>query len=141
MSLFTQGGLTIDGLIVDHEGTVRVFQGGMSGEDGVVGLDNRGGDLWGRVDRELELGFLAIIDRETLEKESAKARAGATTERVEDEEALETSAAVGNLTDAVEDRVNELLADGIVTTGVVVGSVLLARDQLLFCRFGTTVEE
>ena len=35
----------VDGLIVDHEGTVRVLQGGMGGQDGVVGFNNSGGDL------------------------------------------------------------------------------------------------
>lgn len=48
---------------------------------------------------------------------------------MEDEEALETRAVVGEVADAVEDRVNEVLANGVVTTGVVVGSVLLARDE------------
>ena len=37
----------VDGLIVDHEGTVRVLQGGVGGEDGVVGLNNSGGHLGG----------------------------------------------------------------------------------------------
>ena len=32
----------IDGLIVYHEGTVRVLQGGMSGQDGVVRLNDGG---------------------------------------------------------------------------------------------------
>ena len=35
----------VDGLIVDHESTVRVLQGGMGGQDGVVGLNNSSGDL------------------------------------------------------------------------------------------------
>jgi len=50
---------------------------------------------------------------------------------VEDHEALETSALVSQLADAVEGQVNQLLADGVVTTGVVVGGILLARDHLL----------
>ena len=35
----------IDGLVVDHEGTVRVFQGGVGAQDGVVGFHHRGGNL------------------------------------------------------------------------------------------------
>jgi hypothetical protein len=27
----------------------------MSGKDGIVGLNNRSGDLWGRVDAEIQL--------------------------------------------------------------------------------------
>jgi hypothetical protein len=50
---------------------------------------------------------------------------------VEDQESLETGAAVGNAAHLVQDRVNELLADGVVATSVVVGSILLASDHLL----------
>ena len=35
----------VDSLVVDHEGTVGVFEGGMGCEDGVVGLYYRSGDL------------------------------------------------------------------------------------------------
>ena len=38
----------VDGLVVDHEGTVGVFEGGMGSQDGVVGLNHGGGDLKGR---------------------------------------------------------------------------------------------
>merc|ERR1719471_2313993 len=40
----------VDSLIVDHEGTVRVLQGCVGGEDGVVGLNNSCGNLGCRVD-------------------------------------------------------------------------------------------
>ena len=35
----------VDGFVVDHEGTVRVLEGGVGGQDGVVGLNNGGRDL------------------------------------------------------------------------------------------------
>ena len=35
----------VDGLVVDHEGTVRVLQGGVGRQDGIVGLDHGGGHL------------------------------------------------------------------------------------------------
>ena len=50
---------------------------------------------------------------------------------MEDHEALETSAVIGQLADAVQDKVDDLLADGVVTTSVIVGSILFAGDQLL----------
>ena len=56
----------IDGLIVNHEGTVRVLQGGVGGQDRVVGLHHGRGHLGGGVDRELQLGLLAIVHRQTL---------------------------------------------------------------------------
>ena len=50
---------------------------------------------------------------------------------MEDEEALQTAALVGQLAHSVHEQINDLLADGVVTTSVVVGGVLLAADQLL----------
>ena len=83
------------------------------------------------VDGELQLGLLAVVHGQTLHKQRGEARAGAATEGVEDEEALQTGALVSQLADSVEDEVDDLLADGVVATGVVVGGVLLAGDQLL----------
>lgn len=50
---------------------------------------------------------------------------------MENEETLETSTVVGDTANLVEDTIDELLADGVVTTSVVVGSVLLAGDHHL----------
>uniref|UniRef100_A0A8D0IRH7 Tubulin alpha 1b n=1 Tax=Sus scrofa TaxID=9823 RepID=A0A8D0IRH7_PIG len=62
----------IDGLIVYHEGTIRVLQGGVGGEDGVVGLNYSCGNLGGWVNGELQLGLLAIIDRETFHQQGVE---------------------------------------------------------------------
>ena len=121
----------VDGLVIDHEGTVGVLKSSVSGKDRVVWLDNRGGDLRGGVDTELELALLAIVNRQTLHEESTETGTGAATERVENEESLETRAVVGYSSDLVEDLVDELLTDRVVTTGVVVRCILLARDHLL----------
>jgi len=121
----------VDGLIVDHEGTVGVLQGGMGGQDGVVGLDNSGGDLGCGVDGEFKLGFLSVIDGETLHQQGGESGSGTSTEGVEDKESLETGALIGQLSDPVEDKVDDFLSDGVVTTGVVVGGILFAGDQLL----------
>jgi len=50
---------------------------------------------------------------------------------MEDHESLQTSAVVSKLADAVQYEVHDLLADSVVATGVVVGSILLTRDDLL----------
>jgi hypothetical protein len=49
---------------------------------------------------------------------------------MEDQETLETSTVVSQLSDAVEGEVDNLFANGVVTTGVVIGGVLLTGDQL-----------
>jgi hypothetical protein len=50
---------------------------------------------------------------------------------VEDHESLKTSTLVSKLSYTVKDQVNNLLTNGVVTTGVVIGSILLSRDHLL----------
>jgi hypothetical protein len=122
----------VDGLIVEHNSDVGVLQEGVGGEDGVVWLNNSGGDLWGWVDGEAELGLLTVIDGKSLEEEGTETGTGTTTDGVEDEEALETSALISELTDSVEAEINNLLTNGVVTTSEVVGSILLTRDELLW---------
>ena len=43
---------------------------------------------------------------------------------------LETCTLVSQLSDTVKYKIDNFLSDGVVTTGVVVGSVLFATDQL-----------
>ena len=47
------------------------------------------GYLRRRVDGELQLGFLSVIHRQTFHQEAGESWAGASTERVEDEESLQ----------------------------------------------------
>ncbi len=121
----------VDGLVVEHDGDVGVLKEGVSGEDGVVGLNNSGGDLGGGVDGETELGFLTVIDGKSLEEERSETGSGTTTDGVEDEETLETSALIGELSDSVEAEIDDLLTDGVVTTGEVVSGIFFTRDELL----------
>jgi len=103
----------------------------VGGEDRVVGLDDSGGHLRSGVYGETEFGLFAVVNGQALEEERAETGAGTTTDSVEDHETLEASAVVGELADAVEGEVDDLLANGVVATGVVVGSVFFTRDQLL----------
>jgi hypothetical protein len=121
----------VDGLVVNHEAAVGVLKGSVGSQDGVVGLNNGGGVLGGRVDAELQLGLLAVVHGKALHEESTETRTSTTTERVEDEEALETSAVVGDAADLVEDLVDHLLSNGVVTTSIVVRGILLASDHVL----------
>ncbi len=100
----------VDGLVVDHERAIRVLEGGVSGKDGIVRLNHSGGDLRSGVDRELKLGLLAVIDGQPLHQQGSEARSGASTKRVEDEEALKTRAHVGDLADTIKHEVNNLFA-------------------------------
>ena len=121
----------VQGLVIKAEGAISVLQQGVGSKHVVVGLNDSGGHLGGRGHGERELGLAAIVHGQALQKEGAETGTRSSTSGVEDHEALETSAVVSQLADAVKDKVDDLLADGVVTTGIVVGSILLAGDQLL----------
>jgi hypothetical protein len=121
----------VKGLVIQAESAISVLQQRVGSQHVVVGLNNSGRHLGGRGHGEGELGLAAVVNGKTLQKEGSETGTRSTTSGVEDHEALKTSAVVGQLADAVKDQVHNLLTDGVVTTGVVVGSVLLAGDQLL----------
>merc|ERR1719263_2788634 len=122
----------INGFVIDHDGDISVLEEGVSGEDGVVWLNNGSGDLWGWVDGETELGFLTVIDGKSLEEEGTKTGTSSSTDGVEDEETLETSALVGKFSDSVEAEIDDFFTNGVVSSGEVVGSIFFTGDELLW---------
>ena len=108
-----------------------MLQQGVTGKHVVVGLHHGRGHLRGRGHGEGKLGLAAVVDGQTLKEQGAETGSASTTGRVEDHETLKAGAVVSKLADAVKDKINDLLAHGVVTTGVVVGGVFLAGDQLL----------
>ena len=121
----------VDGLVIEHDGDIGVLKEGVSGEDGVVRLDDGGGDLGRRVDGESELGFLTVIDGKSLEEEGSETGTGTSTDGVEDEETLETSALIGELSNSVEAEIDDLATDGVMSSGEVVSGIFLSGDELL----------
>ncbi len=97
----------------------------------VIRLNHGVGNLGRGPDAEANLGLFAVVDGQALAQKGAETGSSATTNSLVDHEALETIAVVGKLADAVENEVNDLLADCVVTTGEVVGGVLFAGDELL----------
>lgn len=85
-----------------------------------------------RVDGEFQLGLLPVVYGKPLHKQRSESGAGASTKTVEDKKALKSGALVCEFADSVQNQVHDLLADGVVTAGVVVGSVFLARYELLW---------
>merc|ERR1711981_874719 len=105
---------------------------GVGGQHRVVWLNNSGGDLWGWVDGETELGFLTIVNGKSLEEEGSESGTGSTTDGLEDKETLETSALIGKLSDSVEAEIDDFLTNGVVTSGEVVGGIFLSGDELFW---------
>jgi hypothetical protein len=120
----------VDGFVIEHNSDISVLEKRVGGQDGVVRFNNGSGHLRGGVDGEIQLGLLTVVDGKTLQEERTETGTGTTTDGVEDQETLETSAVIGQLSDTVEGEVDDFLTDGVVTTGVVVGSIFLTGDQL-----------
>lgn len=78
----------VDGFVVNHETTVRVFESSVGGEDRVVRLHDRRRNLFGGVNTELELALLAVVNREAFHQQSTEPRTSTTAERVENKETL-----------------------------------------------------
>ena len=121
----------VECLVVVGDRDISVLKQRVHRQNRVVGLGDCCGDLGGRDDRETQLGLLAVVHGEALQQQGAQAGAGAAANGVEDHEALKPCAVVRELADAVEAQVDDLLADGVVPAGEVVGGVLLAGDELL----------
>lgn len=108
-----------------------MLQSGVSGQDRVVWFDYGRRDLGSGVDRELQLRSLAVLHAEALHQQGREAGARAASKRVEDEEALQARAHLREAAHSLHHHVNHFLSHSVVAASVVVGSVLLAGNQLL----------
>jgi len=89
-------------------------------------------NLWSRIDGESKFCFLSEVDRNSFHQKRRKPGPCSTSERMESEETLKSGALVGHFSQPVGRVLNQVLADGVVTPGVVVGGVFFARDQLFW---------
>jgi hypothetical protein len=121
----------VKGLVIQTESTVSVLKKGMGRKYVVVWLDDGSSDLWGRGDSEGKLRLSTIVNGKSLKKKRTKSRSTSTTGGMEDKETLKTGTVIGQLSDSVKDKINNFLTNGVVTTGIVIGSILFTRDQLL----------
>ena len=121
----------INSFIVNHECTVRVLQSSMGCQDGVVGFNNSSSNLGGRVDRELKLRLFAIVHRQSLHQEGSESRSSASTKGMEDQKSLKAGAVISQFTNTVQDQINNLLSNGVVSPGIIVSCIFLSSHQLL----------
>ena len=124
----------VDSFVVNHESTVGMLKGGMGGQDRVVGFNNSSRDLRGWVDSKFKLRLLSIVNGETLHEQRSKSRASATTKGMKDEESLKAGALVSKFADSVQNKVNNLFANGVMSTSIVVRSVFFASDKLFWVK-------
>ena len=75
-------------LIVHHEGAIRVLEGGVGGQDGVVGLHHGGRHLGSGVDGKFQFWSLSIIHRETFHKQGCESWASSSSKWMKNQEPL-----------------------------------------------------
>jgi len=122
----------VDGFVVNHESTVGVLQSGVGGQNGVVWLNNSGGDLWSWVDGKFQFGFLSIINRQSFHQQTGETRSGTATKGVEDEKTLETGALISEFSGSIKDQIDQFFTNGVMASGVVVGGIFFTGDQLFW---------
>merc|ERR1711997_1102272 len=109
-----------------------MLQRSMSCKNGVVWLYNCGCNLWCRIDGKLQFGFLAIINGQAFHEKRSKARTSSSSEGMEDQETLKTRTLVSQLSDSIEYKINDFLADGVMTSCIVIGSIFFSSYQLFW---------
>merc|ERR1712080_529380 len=114
LDIEVSSGDIVDGLVIKHDSDISVLEKRVGGQHGVVWLNNGGGDLWGWVHGETELGLLTVIDGESLKKKGSKSGSSSSTDGEENKETLETSALISKLSDSVKAEINDLLTNGVV---------------------------
>lgn len=103
----------------------------MRGKNRVVRFHDGSGNLRRRGDGKRKFTFATVVNRKTFQQETSQTRSCTSSSGVEHKETLKTCAAISKLTDAIQDVVDDFLSNGVMSTGVVVGCVFLAVDDLL----------
>mmetsp|Transcript_5592 Transcript_5592/g.9172 ORF Transcript_5592/g.9172 Transcript_5592/m.9172 type:complete len:233 (-) Transcript_5592:79-777(-) len=121
----------VQSLVIKTEGAVGVLKKRVRRQHVVVRLNDSSGNLRSRSHSEGKLGLTTIVNGKTLKKKRTETGTTSTTGGMEDHETLKTGTVISKLADSVQNKVNNLLTNGVVTTGVVVSSIFLTGDDLL----------
>ena len=115
----------VKSFVIEAKGTIGVLQERVGGENRVVRFDDGGRNLGRWRNGEGKLGFASVVHGKTFEQERTETGSGTTSRGVEDKETLKTGTVVGKLADTIQDGVDDFFSNGVVTTSVVIGSILV----------------
>merc|ERR1740121_2261741 len=104
----------VERLVIEKDRHLSVVEEPVRGEHG------------GRVDLEADLGLLAVVDGNSLKDERSETGSGTTSNGVVDDESLDVLGVVNKFSESVVNLVEDLLSHGVVSTGEVVGGILLS---------------
>jgi hypothetical protein len=124
----------VEGFVIDAEDFISRFNELVDREGAVVWLDDSVRNLWRWDDGVGGEDTIWVFFTELVEEESTETSTSATTEGVDELEALESIAGLGLLTDDVEDGLGEFLTLGVVALSPVVASAALAEDEVVWAE-------
>lgn len=75
------GAHVVQRLVIYHKTTILVIQRTVSGENRIIRLHGRSGDIWRGINDKVQLCFLSVIFAEVFQQQSRKTTARATTAR------------------------------------------------------------
>ena len=84
-----------------------------------------------RIDAKLQFALFAVVDRESFHQKGSESGTGSTAKGMKNQESLEADAVLDQSADAIRHDVGDLSTHGVMTPGVVIGRILLARYQLI----------
>merc|ERR1712003_97852 len=99
----------------------------MHTQNGVVRLNHGSRHLGTRPHCETKLAFLAVVHRESFKHQTSQARTRSSSTPVEHHKSLQSRAIVCKLANTVEHKIDNFLANRVMTTSEIVCSVFLPR--------------
>ena len=124
----------VEGFVIDAEDFISGFDELVDGEGAVVWLDDGVRNLWRWDDGVGGEDTIWVLFTELVEEEGTETSASATTEGVNELEALESIAGFGFLADDIEDGLAEFLTFGVVALSPVVAGTALAEDEVVWAE-------
>merc|ERR1712190_406061 len=101
----------------------------MRSKQSIVRFNNTGRDRRGWIHFKSELAFLPVINSNSLQNEGTETRSSSSSHRVVPHKSLDIIAIIHQLPQPIIHFVDHLLSHSVVTTGKVVGCILLSRQQ------------
>jgi hypothetical protein len=115
--------------IVQVEGKIRILKKRVCREHSIVGLYNRRRYLRRGRNGKTHLGLTAEVNGKTLQEKRSKTGTSSSSGRVENEESLKSGTVITHLADLINDSIDDILSNRVVTTRVVISGVFLSADD------------
>jgi hypothetical protein len=116
-------------LIVQVEGKIRILKKRVCREHSIIGLYNRRRYLRRGSNGKTHLGLTAEVNGKTLQEKRSKTGTSSSSGRVENEESLKSGTVITHLADLINNSIDDILSNRVVTASVVISGIFLSADD------------